>query len=51
MSMSEANKKEEVCLTGIAFGDMTIAQKFFFVIKAVIMVCTGGFIFPNVFVE
>ncbi len=49
--MSEEKKKEEVCLTGKAFSDMTMAQKFFFVIKAVIMLCTGGFIFPNVFVE
>lgn len=41
----------EVCLTGKAFGDMTGKEKMVFIGKAIIMLCTGGFAFPNVFVE
>ena len=42
---------QEVCLTGKAFGDMTGSEKLVFIAKAIVMLCTGGFAFPNVFVE
>ena len=38
-------------LTGKAFGDMTGSEKLVFIGKAIIMLCSGGFAFPNVFVE
>ncbi len=40
-----------VCLTGKAFSDMTGNEKLVFIGKAIVMLCTGGFAFPNVFVE
>jgi hypothetical protein len=38
-------------LTGKPFTDMTASEKLTFLGKAVIMLCTGGFAFPNIFVE
>ena len=40
-----------VSLTGKPFGDMTGSEKMTFLFKALIMLCTGGFAFPNIFVE
>ena len=40
-----------VSLTGKAFGDMSGSEKMTFLVKAVVMLCTGGFAFPNIFVE
>lgn len=37
--------------TGKAFGDMTGGEKVTFLWKAVVMLITGGFVFPNIFVE
>ena len=38
-------------ITGTPFGDMSGTEKLTFLGKALIMLCTGGFAFPNVFVE
>jgi hypothetical protein len=38
-------------ITGTPFLKMTGAEKFTWLGKAVIMICTGGFAFPNIFVE
>ena len=38
-------------LTGKPFGDMDGSEKLKFLGKAFIMIFTGGFVFPNVFVE
>ena len=40
-----------VSATGKRFADMDGAQKFTFLGKVVIMLITGGFAFPNIFVE
>jgi len=37
--------------TGKSFADMTMGEKLTFLGKAIVMLCTGGFAFPNVFVE
>ena len=37
--------------TGKAFADMEGAEKITFLGKVVVMLITGGFAFPNVFVE
>jgi hypothetical protein len=50
-SKPTAKETAPVCLTGKAFGDMTGKEKLVFIGKAIIMLCTGGFAFPNVFVE
>lgn len=36
---------------GKTLGEMTGSEKLTFLGKAVVMICTGGFAFPNVFVE
>jgi hypothetical protein len=36
---------------GKTFGEMNGSEKMTFLGKAVVMICTGGFMFPNVFVE
>jgi hypothetical protein len=36
---------------GKSFGEMNGAEKMTFLGKALVMICTGGFAFPNVFVE
>lgn len=36
---------------GKTFGEMNGSEKITFLGKALIMICTGGFAFPNVFVE
>ncbi|HTD90092.1 MAG TPA: hypothetical protein VK663_05485 [Burkholderiales bacterium] len=46
-----AQESAPVSLTGKPFGDMTGVEKITFIGKAFIMLCTGGFAFPNVFVE
>ena len=38
-------------LTGKPFADMTGSEKITFLGKALIMIVTGGFAFPNIFVE
>ena len=38
-------------LTGKRFVDMDGGEKLKFIGKAIIMLCTGGFAFPNVWVE
>ncbi len=38
-------------LTGKPFSEMTGSEKMTFIGKAVIMLITGGFAFPNIFVE
>ena len=40
-----------VSLTGKPFGDMTGSEKITWLGKCVIMLITGGFAFPNIFVE
>jgi hypothetical protein len=40
-----------VSLTGKPFMDMTGSEKITFLGKAFVMLCTGGFAFPNIFVE
>lgn len=40
-----------VSLTGKPFGEMTGSQKFTWLGKVVVMLITGGFVFPNIFVE
>jgi hypothetical protein len=40
-----------VSLTGKSFLDMSGSEKMTFLCKAVVMLCTGGFAFPNIFVE
>ncbi len=42
---------EPVPLTGRRFVDMSGSEKLTFIVKAIVMICTGGFAFPNVFVE
>ncbi len=36
---------------GKTFGQMAGSEKMTFLGKALVMLCTGGFAFPNVFVE
>jgi hypothetical protein len=36
---------------GKSFGEMSGSEKMTFLGKALVMICTGGFAFPNVFVE
>ena len=36
---------------GKSFGEMSGSEKIAFLGKALVMICTGGFAFPNVFVE
>ncbi len=50
-SKPTAQQTEPVSLTGKRFVDMTGSEKITFIGKAIIMLCTGGFAFPNVFVE
>jgi len=38
-------------LTGKRFADMIGSEKLVFIAKAIVMLCTGGFAFPNIFVE
>jgi hypothetical protein len=38
-------------LTGIPFANMTGSQKITWIGKCVVMLLTGGFAFPNIFVE
>ena len=38
-------------LTDKHFVDMSVSEKFAWLGKALIMLCTGGFVFPNIFVE
>ena len=38
-------------LTGKPFSDMTGSEKVTFIGKVVVMLITGGFAFPNIFVE
>ena len=40
-----------VSLTGKPFADMSGSEKFMWLGKCVIMLITGGFAFPNIFVE
>lgn len=37
--------------TGKSFGQMTFSEKLSFLGKVCVMLATGGFAFPNVFVE
>lgn len=37
--------------TGRPFADRNAGEKIGFLIKAVVMLCSGGFIYPNIFVE
>jgi len=46
-----AQETAPVSLTGKPFGDMTGAEKITWLGKCVIMLITGGFAFPNIFVE
>jgi hypothetical protein len=36
---------------GKSFGEMNGSERMTFLGKALVMICTGGFMFPNVFVE
>jgi hypothetical protein len=38
-------------LTGKSFGEMSGSEKLTFIGKAFVMLLTGGFVFPNIFVE
>jgi len=38
-------------VTGTPFGDMSGAEKVTFIGKVLVMLVTGGFAFPNIFVE
>lgn len=40
-----------VSLTVKPFGEMTASEKLTFIGKAVVMLITGGFAFPNIFTE
>jgi hypothetical protein len=46
-----AQESAPVSLTGKPFGDMTGSEKITWLGKCVIMLITGGFAFPNIFVE
>ena len=46
-----AKESTPVRLTGKRFTDMTGSEKLTFIAKAIVMLCTGGFAFPNIFVE
>jgi len=52
--MADSKKPEQnvlVSLTGKPFGDMSGSEKITWLGKCVIMLITGGFAFPNIFVE
>ena len=49
--MADPQQTTPVSLTGKRFVDMTGSEKITFLAKAIVMLCTGGFAFPNVFVE
>ncbi len=51
MNPNEQGSSVQTSLTGRRFADMTASEKLTFLGKALIMLCTGGFAFPNIFVE
>lgn len=40
-----------VSATGKAFADMSSGEKVTFLVKAMVMLISGGFVYPNIFVE
>jgi hypothetical protein len=46
-----AQSTTSFALTGKPFGDMSGAEKITWIGKCLIMLITGGFAFPNIFVE
>lgn len=48
---SPANESPTVSLTGKRFADMSAGEKITWLGKCVVMVFTGGFAFPNIFVD
>lgn len=53
MSDTQGNtqSKQAVSLTGKPFGEMSGSEKISFIGKCLIMLITGGFVFPNIFVD
>ncbi len=49
--MVDPQQPTPISTTGKAFGDMTGGEKFTFLWKAFVMLITGGFVYPNIFVE
>ena len=51
MADKQATTPAPVPFTGKPFMDMSGSEKLTFLWKAVVMLATGGFAFPNIFVE
>ncbi len=49
--MAAEQPRTPVSLTGKPFGDMTGGEKITWLGKCFVMLITGGFAFPNIFVE
>jgi hypothetical protein len=50
--MSQAQpSRDQASSTGKPFSQMSFAEKLTFLGKVCVMLVTGGFVFPNVFVE
>ncbi len=54
--MADANQAQQQAaspssITGTPFAQMSGAEKIFWLGKVVVMLFTGGFAFPNIFVE
>jgi|GEM_PF-3820596 len=49
--MANAQPSAPVFDTGKRFFDMTTGEKLSFLGKVIVMLCTGGFAYPNVWVE
>lgn len=46
-----SNARPAVSATGKAFADMSASEKITFLVKVSVMLISGGFIYPNIFVE
>lgn len=51
VNMVEQDASAHAPLTGKPFGDMSGSEKITWLGKVVVMLITGGFAFPNIFVE
>jgi hypothetical protein len=51
MADQQSTEQGNAAPTGRAFADMSASEKLVWLGKVVVMVFTGGFAFPNIFVE
>ena len=49
--LSAQTETAPTSLTGRCFADMLFSEKLVFIGKALVMMCTGGFMYPNIWVD